>query len=355
MKNIAIDGHKLYWHLDRVVQWQNGPVIPPLYVEVSPVGYCNHRCIFCGIDFAMDKKSRLEPDDFRRAAAELAGQGLRSMMFAGEGEPLLHENIVDMIRWSRQCGIDASMTTNGTAGHYGIWADILPSLTWLRFSVDAGSPDVYGAVHGVKPGVFARTVESIAAAVKAKRDRHLPVTVGAQFLIIEENLHDIGNALRLFEELGVDYLSLKPYSLHPKMLRRKDLLYSEETLEAVDRAVKGHRGALNILFRKEAMGKYMEQAIGYRRCLALPFWGYISSKGDFYTCSVFIGDERFRAGNIHTDTVESILYGDRRKASIAYGSDRLDVNEECRVNCRMARVNEFLSFVADRPAHINFI
>ena len=39
--------------------------------------------------------------------------GVKSIMFAGEGEPLLHPDIADMVNYAKQCSIDSSFTTNG--------------------------------------------------------------------------------------------------------------------------------------------------------------------------------------------------------------------------------------------------
>ena len=56
---LRIDHHKLLFHVDRVSDWLKGERIYPIYMEISPAGSCNHRCIFCGLDFMgyQDRKS----------------------------------------------------------------------------------------------------------------------------------------------------------------------------------------------------------------------------------------------------------------------------------------------------------
>lgn len=357
MDKYKIDGHKLLWHLDRVSAWQKDRLITPVYLEISPVAFCNHKCIFCGIDFAKNRGIKLDADVLCTRIEEMGQLGVRSIMFAGEGEPLLHKELPRLIKTAKQSGIDVSITTNGTPANYDVWKELLPDLEWVRFSVDAGSADVYAHVHGVQPSAFDHLIRSLTEANQVKRELGLSVTIGVQFLIIDENLADLENALRLYSELNVDYISLKPYSLHPQMIEKKDVEYSDAIVTTVEQVVEQFRkkSKTTVIFRKEALQKYCHGERTYDHCYALPFWGYISSKGDFYTCSVYIGDERFRTGNINDNTMEQIFTGKARKASIEYGEQELDLNHECRLNCRMARINEFLALLEEKPDHINFI
>lgn len=357
MDKYLIDGHKLYWHLDRVLEWQEKKDIAPVYIEVSPVGFCNHHCIFCGIDFAMSPKKQLDTGILCKRLSEMGSMGVKSIMFAGEGEPLLHKDITSLIKVARESGMDVSITTNGSVGNSSLWQSILPDLAWIRFSMDAGTPEVYARVHGVAELSFGRTIENIKNAVKVKKENSLRVTIGIQYVILEENIRDIENAINLFSETGIDYLSLKPFSLHPKMINKMDVTYTEEINKHIEGIVHSYKEkvGMDIIFRKEGLEKYKKGEKGFGHCYALPFWGYISSAGDFYTCSVFIGDERFRTGNIYKEDMPVILMGNRRRDSIRYGIEEVHIGNECRTNCRMARINEFLECLHNEPEHVNFI
>ena len=353
----AIDGHKLYWHLDRVAAWQKDRLVAPIYLEISPVSYCDNRCVFCGLDFARNERVTIDADTLMSRISEMAPLGVKSIMFAGEGEPLLHPRIGDLVRHSRKCGIDVSITTNGMSGNSAVWHEILPELTWIRFSVDAASSEMYSEVHGVTPSCFERTLASLKDAVHVKKERQLPVTIGVQFLMIRQNLVDIVNAVDLYSGIGVDYLSFKPYSEHPQMINKSGFTYTLEMIESIEEEIGRHSawGDTAIIFRKNATEAYAGAMQRYSSCRALPFWGYISSKGDFYTCSVYLNDERFKAGAIYSETMQSIFFGGKRKTSIAFAEHGLELGRECRINCRMARINEFLEFLVREPGHINFI
>lgn len=355
--NFHMDGHKLFWHLDRVSAWQAGELIAPIYVEISPVSYCNHNCVFCGIDFARGERLSLDAELLCQRLVEMGQLGVKSVMFAGEGEPLLHPDLGRMVACAKGAGIDVSITTNGSAGTRELWEQLLPDLSWLRFSMDAGSAQVYSKVHQVSGDMFDKTVSSIRDALSARQQLGLDATIGVQYLILPENLDDLAAAISVFGGLGVDYISFKPYSEHPQMLKKSGLIYTQEMLDQVETLIESSQAGLKtkLIYRKVSAESYRAGMKAFSRCGALPFWGYISSRGDFYTCSVFLNDDRFCAGNIKDENMKDILFGERRQRSIKYGMTELHVGDICRTNCRMARINEFLEFINNRPDHLNFI
>ena len=50
-KKFVLDSHKLHYHFERVAEYAKNGDCYPIYMEVSPVGLCNHRCVFCAYDY----------------------------------------------------------------------------------------------------------------------------------------------------------------------------------------------------------------------------------------------------------------------------------------------------------------
>ena len=52
---IDISNHKLMYHPKRVAEWKEKEDCYPLYIEIGLTNSCNHRCIFCALDFLENK------------------------------------------------------------------------------------------------------------------------------------------------------------------------------------------------------------------------------------------------------------------------------------------------------------
>jgi radical SAM protein with 4Fe4S-binding SPASM domain len=352
-----IDGHKLYWHLDRVNADKRGEMIAPIYVEISPTDRCSHDCIFCGLDFKRNGGHSLDGDRLVMSIGEMGELGVRSICFSGEGEPLLHPQTPRFIEACAEAGIDTSLSTNGSVNNPETWNSILGHLSWVRFSVDAGTDEVHLKIHRGGQKGFGQTISTIRQAVSIRNVINSNTTIGVQFILLRQNFEDLETAIELFQDIGVDYLSIKPFSAHPQMERGVgDPITEQETKDAVALIERlRQRSDMRLFYRQTAFSAATRSDISFSACRALPYWMYISSNADVYTCFTFLGDERFIIGNIGTQDMKHIVFGARRRESIRVGRETLNIGHECRLNCRMARINEFLEMLDNPPEHVNFI
>lgn len=355
MDKYRIDSHKLLYHLPRLQQWLRGERIYPIYMEISPTGSCNHRCTFCALDFMEYQKRYLDETILKERLTELASLGLKSVMYGGEGEPLLHERIAEIINHTKGCNIDTALTTNAVMYDESMTEATLDSLEWIKVSIGAATPETYAKIHKSQPSDFDKVIRNLSYAAKIKARHRCRCALGMQILMLPENVSEIVRLAEIARDIGMDYLVVKPYSQHPmsKTDRYKDVKYSEY-LDLADKLAEINTKDFSVIFRVHAMKKWDESAKNYSHCMALPFWSYIDSGGNVWGCSVYLGDERFHYGNIYEKTFREIWEGEKRIQSLQWVESELDANQ-CRINCRMDEINRYLWDIKNPPEHVNFI
>jgi len=357
MDQYKIDGHKINYHVDRVHDWlTRKKSVYPIYVEISPSGACNHRCTFCAVDYIGYQTRFLETTLLKKRISEMANKGIRSMMFAGEGEPLLHKDLADIICHTRLAGIDAAITTNAVALTEKFARQCLFSTSWIKASVNAGTPQSYAKIHGTKPEDFDRVIANLKKAVQVKKELKSACAIGAQMVLLPDNASEALSLARIGREIGLDYVVIKPYSQHLmsvtheyEKVRYEDYFQMAGELEALNSE------HFQVVFRRHTMEKLNEEGHYYSRCQATPyFWAYIMASGDVFGCSAYLEDSRFCYGNLNEKSFEEIWEGEKRLKCADYVENELDISE-CRKNCRMDEVNRYLWDLKNPPPHVNFI
>lgn len=351
-----IDSHKMQFHPQRIAQWMDAKTLEqklevyPIYVEISPVGHCNHRCTFCAVDYIGYKVRKLDTDKLCSALLEMSVLGVKSVMFAGEGEPMLHPDIAVITNYAAGVGIDVSFTTNGTALTKKFVDGALKSVKWIKVSMNGG-PKSYAKIHQCKEEDYERVWSNISYALSHDRQ----TTIGIQCVVLPDNIEDLKGLVQRAKEVGVEYVVLKPYSQHKSSLTNKYAFINY-------RQVQDHLTELQALstekFKVIARTQAMEDWDGgehtYHTCSATPyFWAYVMATGDVYSCSAYLLNDEFNMGNIHATTFKKIWEGEKRARHIK-SMENLDISK-CRLNCRMHQVNKYLDRVVKGNPHASFI
>ncbi len=355
MDNYGIDSHKLMFHVDRVADWLGGASVCPIYVEISLSGACNHRCIYCALDFMGYRSVFLDTAMLKKRLKEMAAAGVRSVMFGGEGEPLMHKDAAEIVAAARASGLDVAITTNGVFLNESMARKILPYVSWIKVSINAARRETYAKIHRTTPLDFDRVLKNLSESAALRKARGYRCVLGMQLLLLPENRREVVPLARLAREIGADYLVVKPYSQHPLSCTRK---YSRIRYERYRSLAEGlsrlDTPKFKTIFRSNTMRKWDEARRPYDRCYALPFWSYIDARGNFWGCSSFLTDPRFNFGNIGKKTIRQILAGPKRRSTIRMMARRFDIRH-CRKNCRMDEINRYLWEIKHPHPHVNFI
>ncbi len=362
----GIESHKLSYHpklvadlLEAGDNWELAKKIYPIYMEISPIGACNHRCTFCAVDYIGYNPVRLDFNMIKERLPEMGKLGVKSIMYAGEGEPLLHKQISKIVEITKQSGIDVSFTTNATVLPKDFLEVALPNTSWIKASINAGTPKTYAQIHQTKEKDFFKAVEHLKMMVEYRAKHNLKVTLGAQSMLLPENVDEMEELVRVCrDEIGLDYLVIKPYSQHMFSITHqyegvdytKYALYEKKFTDMSSEN-------FDVIFRGHSMKKYVSgNNQRYKKCYATPnLWAYVMADGRVFSCSAYLLDDRFNLGNINEHSFKEIWEGCQRKENFEFVKNGLDIRE-CRLNCRMDEVNRYIDSIENQTIeHINFI
>ena len=162
---------------------------------------------------------------------------------------------------------------------------------------------------------------------------------------------NINGIVKILSEIKPDYLSVKPYSDHPRS--PKNLIVTEKKYKKLEKTLGNlnKKDLLNILFRKETIKRVTEEK-KYPECFWLSFYALIDSRGDVLPCNLFYGQEGVVYGNIYKNSFSEIWEGEKRKEALEILRERGTKN--CRKGCRGDAGNKYLYRLKHPQAHDNF-
>ncbi len=357
MEDYRIDSHKLIFHPERVAEWMRGKVVYPINAEVGLAGACNHRCTFCAVDYMGYEPKVLSKDIMHVRFREMQSKGLKSVLFAGTGEPLLNKESPDIINDTKSMGVDVALSTNGVLFTKEVAQECMESISWIRFSTSAGTEPTYKKIHRGQDGDLERVFTNIYHAAEFKKKNRLKTVLGVQIVMIPENASEVVMLARKVKELGADQFSVKSFGWQPlsssQLKKEVDCKTYYDNQEDIVRELQELNDEnFRAVYRTNRMGK-AKLGKCYTECYAMPFHTNIDANGDVWPCCVLIGMEGMCFGNINENSFEEIWMGERRKQVMGHLKEMK--LSECTPECRLDDMNRYLHELKNPNLHVNFI
>ncbi|MFC1593817.1 radical SAM protein [Candidatus Omnitrophota bacterium] len=351
MAKLNLDGHKLSYHPKIVADFLDGEDIMPLYVEISPSAHCNHHCIFCHYNY-LGHQGLFPQGRMKSLVEELADVGVKSIVFAGTGEPLLHPETIPVVTHAKKLGMDVAMSTNGGLLKENDLEILAHSLTWIRFSFNGGNADNYAQIHQAKKEDYLVVLENIKKLKQQKDALQSKITIGIQYILLEPNKDYVVECAQTMKGIGVDYFVVKYFYDHGEnQSGLSNAWLTDEFISTLQTKVKTMTTEkFSFVVRDK---KHLSKDRIYDTCYGLPFIVYIREDGEAYTCFSYQHDKNTSLGNITKQSFPQI-WAEKQKA-IDYINSTFNKNN-CQPNCRHHQINNFL-WELKHPTveHVNFI
>lgn len=131
----------------------------PRYLFVRLLEACNAGCFMCEFARSTDRY-RFGLEALEALLAQADDLGIRYVRFTG-GEPLMHRELVDMVRAIRAAGLQASIITNGALLPKKAAELADAGLSQAIVSIDGARAETHDRFRGT-PGLFERAMKGLA-------------------------------------------------------------------------------------------------------------------------------------------------------------------------------------------------
>jgi radical SAM protein with 4Fe4S-binding SPASM domain len=187
----------------------------PLAIGFEPTTSCNLRCPECpsGLRSFTRPTGMLQKELYQKAVDELKDT-LLYMTFYFQGEPYLHPEFLEMVKYAADRNIYTATSTNA---HY-LTPDIAEKtvksgIDRMIVSIDGTTQETYEQYR--VGGKLAKVLEGTKNLIEAKKQlKSKTPHVIFQFLVVKPNEHQIADVYKLAEKLGVDEVRLKTAQIY---------------------------------------------------------------------------------------------------------------------------------------------
>ena len=312
---LILDSHKLSFHMDRIKAWENGEKIAPVTVDMALTRACGSMCKFCYATMQeSQKRFGIKEHHALNLLDDFAEIGVKGVSLVSDGESTLSKSYATFIEHASSIGIDTGNATNGWEFGPEKSERVLPHLSWLRFTVAAGTPERYADIMYKGPEhteVFDKAIRNIKYAVEFKKKHNLSVTLGIQMVLMPEFKDEIIPFAQLGVDLGVDYAVIKHCSDDENNTLGIDYSQYESMYNLIEAAENLSNDVTQVIAKWNKLKDKGKSS--YKRFYGPPFLLQISGSGLVAPSGMFFQatHSKLHIGNFTTDRFRDIYNSDK--------------------------------------------
>ncbi len=170
----------------------------PFYATYNVTFRCNSRCIYC--DYWKSDPPELSTADALMVIDRIAESGVSMLAISG-GEPLLRNDIAQLIKRAKDYGVLTTLNTSGLIIKEKLAQELAKYVDALTISID-GPPQIHDMQRGIK-GAFERSL------IALKMYKSAGIRVGINMVLTDLNRDFI---LETFNSLNdyIDFMTVQP-------------------------------------------------------------------------------------------------------------------------------------------------
>lgn len=176
-------------------------------LQVESAVACNLKCVMCPwreITKNAENRGLMSPEVWNAIRPHLSE--IKSIDFTGGGEPLLQPKLPEWIAEAKAVGCETGFLSNGLLLDKAKLHQVLAAgLDWICISIDGADARMYEKIR--IGSNFERVCENVANIAEV-RTGNVPKTM-INFVLMNLNIHQMEEMVRLTARLGVDQINFK--------------------------------------------------------------------------------------------------------------------------------------------------
>lgn len=210
------------------------PATGPVSINLDLTSTCNFTCPFCVDSSIINTGRHLKLEDIKKTIGFLRIKGLRSVILLGGGEPTLHRDFTEVVRYIKDKGLEIGIVTNGTRLDKIIEvAHLFKTKDWVRISIDAATEKIFKELHHPRTRA---TLKQVLDTARKLKDKNPSISLGYSFVIVwdgviingkklSSNINEMSRASTFACNNGFDYISFKPCLVRLPDSQKESLLH----------------------------------------------------------------------------------------------------------------------------------
>lgn len=190
--------------------------LPPISVEIHLTDNCNLACPWCTDKSLLGNGAKLSKETAFSLLREFGQMGT-GVTLEGGGEPTLHPDFKEIVRFGYDNDVDLGLITNGTVD----LSDVINMFKWVRVSLDASTKEEYIVEKG--KDFFERVLDNLSKYREIRNNKTCYLGIG--YVITKRNFSEIEKIVDYLNEFGVDYVYLRPVEEAPDITPSREELY----------------------------------------------------------------------------------------------------------------------------------
>ena len=299
-------------------KWLKKPVLKaqPISITIEPTTACNLGCPECpsGLKKFTRPEGNLKQDFYQKVIDQTYKKSYY-LNFYFQGEPFINPDFLEMVKYADDKKMYTATSTNAHfLNEANAQKTIESGLSRLTISIDGTTQETYESYR--KNGSLEKVIAGTKNIIKWKKElkSNTPYII-FQFLVVKPNEHQIEDAKKLADELGVDEIRFKTAQLY-------DFKHGNNLMPSIEKYSR---------YKKKADGTYRLKNRMLNECWRMWSSCVITWDGKVVPCC-FDKDATHQLGEIEQTPLKEIWkskpYNDFRKALLT-NRQEIDICQNC--------------------------